>query len=99
MKMGSNKGNPRIWIEGQILVDHGFKRGDRFNALIRPGSLIIEAVDYGDRKVSGKGERPIIDIATKELLTVAPIGTTLWLSARQGRLELVPEAKVTNEAA
>lgn len=40
-KMGTNKGKPRVWLEGTALVDAGFSRGDHFSFEITPGRLVI----------------------------------------------------------
>ena len=62
-----NRGKPRIWIEGKRLTDAGLSVGDRFDTVQALGQLIIkkrpEIPPYGRRKVSGKGERPIIDLS------------------------------------
>ncbi len=55
----------RIWIEGRRLADAGFKPGDRYDRSEPPqGGLILLRADNGEGqfKVSGKGDKPIIDI-------------------------------------
>tara|TARA_R110000868_G_C10632326_1_gene743298 strand:- start:149 stop:511 length:363 start_codon:yes stop_codon:yes gene_type:complete len=77
-KLGTNKGvaKSRIWIEGARLVAAGFGPGDLYILMERWDLLgnergtiwrleTIAPEDVGDkkvRKVSGKGEKPIIDI-------------------------------------
>lgn len=93
-KIGMNRSKPRVWIEGAALIQAGFARGDKFSATIKEGRLVIQLDADGARTVSGKGDKPIVDIATGDLLTIAPIGTILALSSpKAGRLV----AKVAND--
>ena len=69
----ANKGRARIWIEGARLLAAGFKRGDIYMAAPTPdnGALYLALVDDPEayqgagklKKVSGKGERPVIDLS------------------------------------
>ena len=61
-KIGLNKGKRRIWIEGAVLLNNGLARGDRFNTASHTNQLEIILDDAGKRTVSGKGEKPIIDM-------------------------------------
>lgn len=69
-KIGQNRGKPRLWIEGAHLTAAGFKPGDLF-ALDINGLTISIALDGNrnlpTRKVSGKGDKPIIDISGRSL--------------------------------
>jgi hypothetical protein len=61
----ANRGRPRVWIEGKRLAAAGFTRGSRFNVVVKPTNQVLLKfliADDGSRKVSGKGDRPIIDI-------------------------------------
>ena len=71
-----NRGSIRIWLEESInnryLSDNGFVKGSRFNVVIDrwPQSLghhhiLLKLDDQGKHKVSGKGDRSIIDIVRK----------------------------------
>lgn len=59
----ANKGRARIWLEGKRLTAAGFAVGDRFTIDVIEGALVLRLDPNGSRKVSGKGERPIIDIS------------------------------------
>jgi len=61
-KIGSNRGRPRIWLEGKRLTAMGISRGDRFRTHKVDEGVNIAIDPDGRRKVSGKGDRPIIDI-------------------------------------
>jgi hypothetical protein len=64
LRIGTNRSNPRIWIEGSALSANGWKKGDHFIAYFRNGSIVYERVITGTpgaRKVAGTEARPIID--------------------------------------
>jgi DNA (cytosine-5)-methyltransferase 1 len=69
-KIGQNRGKPRLWIEGAHLTAAGFKPGDMFAfnivgdtfAMVRCDAPSLPS-DKRPRKVSGKGEKPIMDIS------------------------------------
>jgi hypothetical protein len=66
-----NRGRPRIWLEGKRLSAAGFERGVRFNLVRLPlceGGMALVQNEEGKRKVSGKGDRPIIDIVGAEIV-------------------------------
>jgi len=68
-KIGQNRGKPRLWIEGQTLIDAGLPHGTRWDLCgVSPeGGFTILAIETGRRKVSGKPDRPVIDIAGSSL--------------------------------
>ena len=71
-KIGQNRGKPRLWIEGKALTEAGFVRGDAFGfSFDRNGKAHIvrdgTAPGARPRKVSGKADKPIIDIAGSSL--------------------------------
>ena len=74
-KIGLNRGKPRLWLEGKILDDNGFKHGTVWDAVVFPDptnpewpSIDLVAGPLGKRKVAGAEGRPIIDINSKNLL-------------------------------
>ena len=68
----------RIWLQGKRLIAAGFKPGSKYAAIWTAAtlqlSLRVEAlakVNAGEaqvRKVSGKGETPIIDIVGEQVV-------------------------------
>jgi 5-methylcytosine-specific restriction endonuclease McrA len=65
LKSGTNKGNRRIWIEGDRLNNAGFNRGITLARTMNPdGSMTLSQGGTG-HKVAGKDERPIIDLCGK----------------------------------
>ena len=64
-----NRGSIRIWLEESInnryLSDNGFVKGSRFNMVIEQDLIVLVLDENGKHKVSGKGDRSIIDIVRK----------------------------------
>lgn len=66
-KVGSNRGKPRLWIEGKILIDAGLDHGQRWDLVPTDDGFKIVNNPSGKRKVAGKPGRPIIDITGSTL--------------------------------
>ena len=73
-KIGTNKGVPRsrVWIEGRRLAEAGFTVGALYGRVSYQTSLTLLLKTAADQregvqwfKVSGKGDKPIIDITGK----------------------------------
>ncbi len=64
--IASNKGRPRLWIEGVKLAVAGFSKGLRYNAIRQNNELVLELDENGSNKVSGRTRHgktiPIIDL-------------------------------------
>lgn len=66
-KVGSNRGHKRVWIEGKMLLDFGFRKGRVFSRVMHQElkyikmELIADPY-YGKHRVAGTEERPIIDL-------------------------------------
>ena len=65
--IGLNKGNSRIWIEGNTLLKEGFKCGDRFDKSPYENCLTLIFNNEGKSKIAGNASRPIIDLNGKFL--------------------------------
>ena len=70
--IGTNhgKGTSRIWLEGKRLVEAGFEVGTRYDRNVIKAKdgwdhLELRVKSDGKFKVSGKGDKPIIDISGK----------------------------------
>lgn len=62
-KVGLNRGKPRLWIEGKVLVEAGLKRGDPWTLYPAVGGgLYIAYAVNGKRKIAGTDARPIVDV-------------------------------------
>jgi DNA (cytosine-5)-methyltransferase 1 len=72
-KIGSNRGTPRLWLEGSILQSNGFTHKTEYTSELKAdGVLWIVAVTStapkGIKRVAGTPQRPIIDINSSKLL-------------------------------
>lgn len=73
-KLGVNRGQLRLWMEGAAPARAGFLPGERFTIMVHEDrrSVVIRLDPLGQRLVSRKGsddrERPVIDINSTELL-------------------------------
>ena len=68
--IGLNKGNSRIWIEGNTLLNEGFKCGDRFDKSPYQNRLTLIFNSEGKSKIAGNPSRPIIDLNGKFLNSI-----------------------------
>ncbi len=72
--IGLNRGKPRLWLEGAILLTNGFNHEDIFTINEIEDGLLITKVDNSffdepHRKIAGNSARPIIDINSGALLS------------------------------
>tara|TARA_R110000851_G_scaffold39729_7_gene100727 strand:+ start:3491 stop:4579 length:1089 start_codon:yes stop_codon:yes gene_type:complete len=79
IKIGTNKGVARLWLEGKALEAHGWVTGTNFVAEFKSGYVVYERVIDGTpraRKVAGKEGRPVIDTNSGKILEHLGHGTT-----------------------
>lgn len=74
-KLGLNKGKVRLWIEGRLLSDSNWQRGDAFDVIWLDGVLRYIKNPNGSRKVAGTEARPIIDTNTDKLASTLHAST------------------------
>ncbi|UGY23778.1 hypothetical protein HU675_0038500 [Bradyrhizobium septentrionale] len=108
-KLGKTRAGDRtrIWIEGKRLTEHGFKVGDLFAkhwnekhrelvlSKIHPRTTeMMKRESYG--KVSGKGEKPIIDITGAKMQATFGLFESVVVTYDRGsiRIELGTAIKV-----
>jgi DNA (cytosine-5)-methyltransferase 1 len=101
--LGEHRGAPRLWLEGWRLNDVGAAPGARFRVLTdaENETLTILIDDKGDRVVSGKDERPIIDMNNGMLGDVFKTSKRLRVTYNDGeiRVEVNPCDKAAAERA
>jgi DNA (cytosine-5)-methyltransferase 1 len=97
LKLGSNRGKPRIWIEGKALLASGFDPGMAFHATFEPAriTLALGALPgVKSRTVSGKirasGPHPIIDINTIEIFFALPGVGRISVEMGEGIITILP---------
>ena len=75
--IGTNKGNRRVWIEGDLLASQGWTRGTRYDrdVCVETGRIHLTANPDGKYKVAGTDSRPILDLAGKWM--------TRWVDAAE----------------
>ena len=62
LKIGTNRGKPRAWVEGKFLTDAGWTRGVTYNQTIENGALVLTAHRNGKKRVAGSVGRPVLDL-------------------------------------
>ncbi|MYM92671.1 DNA cytosine methyltransferase [Duganella vulcania] len=97
-KIGSNRGIPRVWLEGVQPERAGFSAGVRYSAKVdsERTMLTLELVQDGVRIVSGKlrGERhiPVIDINSNDLLSIFDGYDSVRVLIQEGKIFIMPIA-------
>ncbi len=91
-KLGSNRGTPRAWLEGQALAVMGWQRGVRFDCSFHAGSVTYTRSQTGARAVAGDEKRPIIDTNSAKL--TGSLGDTAWIAVEitAEKITLTPTA-------
>lgn len=98
VSIGSNKGAPRIWIEGRKALAGGFTPGSRYTAKIDPEKclLTLEQFDQGmrivSRKTKGDKEFPVIDLNSHELLSIFAGLDSVRVVVQQNCIRILPVA-------
>lgn len=95
-KLGEHKGSRRVWLEGKRLRDVGFVHGVRYRATVTDGALVLTLSASGDRVVSGRQDRPVVDLLTRELGDVDRIQVR-FLSGGEIRISVHPVDKAAGE--
>lgn len=67
LKIGTNRGTARIWIEGAALEAQNWKKGTAYDCEFATGSITYTRRDSGARHVAGTDTRPIIDTNTDKI--------------------------------
>jgi hypothetical protein len=100
-KLGTTRAGERtrIWLEGSRLVAHGFTCGHMFLKTWEDGRLILTlhtggALTAGRSSlgtVSGKGDKPIIDITGARVAELFGTGTHVTVTYRAGRITITTQ--------
>lgn len=71
--IGTHRGSPRLWLQGENLAHAGFSPGKHFEVFVGDGKLKLVLSETGRRTVSSKskGDRiiPVIDINSRDDLS------------------------------
>lgn len=103
LKVGENRGNRRVWIEGSALIKSGFNAGAKFKAQFEKNTITLTATPDGDRKVSGRtrGDKtlPIVDINTGELASIFKGFDRMVAKFHAGKIVITPTRTALKKAA
>ncbi len=88
-KVGLHRGNPRLWFEGQWLLDAGFTPGDSFDCRGRNGKLVLVAGE-GSRTISQKRGLPVLDICNSIVTEILGDCQRVEVAVGRGRLTITP---------
>jgi DNA (cytosine-5)-methyltransferase 1 len=88
LKVGENKGAPRLFLEGMACLLSGFARDVRYRATRVGEAVLVELIESGDRGVSGKGKVPVIDLNSKTLLEGFATGQTVRVAFGKGKIHI-----------
>jgi len=96
VKIGQNKGAPRVWLEGKRLARAGFAPGARYQIAIGDQRVTLTLSGTGARTVSSKQKAeeslPVIDLNSEQTLGVFHGLDRLRLVIRENEIHLLPLA-------
>jgi DNA (cytosine-5)-methyltransferase 1 len=92
LKVGENKGAPRVWLEGQYLLRADFAPGRLLSATFEPDRVVIRLAEDGARKVSSKGGGavPVIDLNTSQLRDALGAVDQVQVKITTGEIVITP---------
>lgn len=94
--IGSNRGQPRLFLDGQQAVRAGFSPGDRYEVTIDGDRLTLEARDDGSRVVSKRDRAghtlPVIDLNSAKLLALFEGMDSVRMIVTPGKVIFLPLA-------
>lgn len=95
LKVQQNKGMPRIWMQGKVLDDAGFKARAKYKVDIGADLISLQLDSEGTRAVSGKDKtpeyrEPVIDLHQKALTAFVQDAThvEIKLNSDKGVIEI-----------
>lgn len=97
-KLGFNKGAPRVWLEGNLPLRAGFTPGARYSVSTAEGQarVVLKVDEQGIRLVSAKTradrELPVIDLNSRELLSMFEGMNAVRIILMQGEIHILPDA-------
>lgn len=96
VKVGSNKGAPRVWLEGRRLERAGFTAGSHYDLVVGDSRVTLRVADNGARIVSTKRRKeadlPVIDLNSKDSLSVFDGLDRVRVVIRENEIHLLPLA-------
>lgn len=94
--IGEKRGAPYIYFDGLQAIRAGFAPGQRYDLRIQDQAVVLTVNDDGSRTVSSRkskeGEMPVIDINSKELLSLFDGMKRIRVVVRDDQIFLLPLA-------
>jgi DNA (cytosine-5)-methyltransferase 1 len=94
--IGSNRGAPRVWLQGLELERAGFAPGTSYEVDVKGRSITITLKDDGSRVVSPKKVRdrtmPVIDLNSKVMLAIFDGMAAVRVVPKDGQIYILPLA-------
>ena len=98
IRLGANKGAPRVWIEGRKAAIAGFTPGIRYTTKINAERSLLTLLVANDgmrivsRKARGEQELPVIDLNSHELLSMFSGLESVRVVVSENRIDILPVA-------
>ena len=98
-KVGTNRGKRRIWIGGKKLNQCGFTHGTKYVSELdlKDFKITLKVAPEGNKKVSGKAERPVIDLCNNDITTFAARYDKVRIILKDGLIEITPSSNLTSK--
>ena len=94
--IGSNRGAPRVWLQGLELERAGFAPGTSYEVDVKGRSIVTTLKDDGSRVVSPKKVRdrtmPVIDLNSKVMLAIFDGMAAVRVVPKDGQIYILPLA-------
>src|SRR5258706_7578054 len=96
-KLGENRDSPRLWLESRGLETLGFGAGIPFSVQQRASGIRLRPVllsnNHVSKRIAGGRVRPIIDIASRLLLSPLNRFPEIKVTAAFGQIDVVPSVR------
>src|SRR6266705_1850369 len=96
-KLGEHRDSPRLWLESLRLAALGFSPGVAFSVHRRVNGIRLRPVVASDnhvsKRISGKRQRPIIDIVNRSLLSPLNGFPEIKVTAAFQQIDVVPSVR------
>lgn len=94
-QVSTNRNTPRIWLEGLRLARGEFTPEARYNITFKDGQVVLTLCPDGERKVSQRSKKPVIDLCAKVIAQWFPVGQKLRAVIRKGKIVIRRLANTT----
>jgi len=90
--LGETAKGGRVYLQGKWLLKAGFEPDARFKADITPRKIVLQLIEDGTRRVSGKLKKsiPVIDIENQQVRDAFANTPRLLVTARENTITITP---------